>query len=106
MKDFKNVLFWIVVFVLACGNVVYTSFVFALAWKWLLVPIGLPIISVAQAFGVSLMVKYFTLGLARTPDKDDDDTLSKETKALKGLTKQFVTSNVFLLIAFVASLFI
>lgn len=55
---------------LALGSVPFGSWIMSLLWQWFIVPVGLPPVGVAQAFGISLLVGQ----LVQTKIKLDDST--------------------------------
>lgn len=55
-------LFWSARFVLALPVSVYSAFVFSTFWRWFAVPLGVPEIGMAHAYGIMLLVGYIHLG--------------------------------------------
>ena len=56
-KVFKNILILTVLTLILHGSYGYIIYLF---WKWYVVPIGLPDISIAHAIGLKLFVSLFT----------------------------------------------
>ena len=41
------------------------------AWEWFIEPLGAPSISIAHAIGLSMMISYFKIGLARESQSEN-----------------------------------
>lgn len=47
-------------------------------WDWFIVPVfGVPVLSVVQAIGISLVVNYFLSGLKREENGEDESPTTK-----------------------------
>lgn len=53
----------------------YKGLAFSVLWKWFAVPLGLPPLSVAHAFGLLVLVSFAT-HQARSPDESSGDQSS------------------------------
>lgn len=63
--------------VMALG-VIINGYVLSILWVWFLVPLGLPILSVAHAIGVAMVTSWLTYQYRPSTQEDKD-------KALEGL---------------------
>jgi len=90
-----------VVFGLIALVSVIKGFVIAKIWLWFMVPIfGLPVLSIAQAIGVALVIGIFTNEHASLTQQDDPK--KKKNAILTGLLAPFMT----LLFGWIVKMFI
>lgn len=64
------------IFILQIGAMILGAFVGRDLWIWYMVPLGLPVITVAHAFGVDLIVTFWTSRVSKEmieADNEDDD---------------------------------
>ena len=54
-------------------NIFVTGFVVSYLWLWFLVPLGLPVISLAHAFGIAVFAEALTFKLDQGEDNNDKD---------------------------------
>jgi hypothetical protein len=47
------------------------GFVLSQLWLWFLVPLGVPVVGIAQAIGISLLVSMLTVSSHKSSDDDD-----------------------------------
>ena len=86
--------------VIAVGSLV-NAFVVQKLWTWILIPVlDLPNISMGAAFGLSVVVAFFR---AKKTDDKDEDAIEETTKVLIWV---FLNAGFYLLIGWVASMFV
>lgn len=86
--------------VMAVGSLV-NAFVIQKLWTWILMPVlGLTPITMGTAFGLSVVVAFFR---AKKTDNKEEDAIEKITKAL---VWGFINAGFYLLIGWIASMFV
>lgn len=81
----ENGLYAILILVLLIPGAIYYAWAFSYLWLWFLVPLGLPAIGVAHAFGLGIL-KGFMFARLQTQKKDAN---------IKQTFKDFMTYNLF-----------
>lgn len=94
MKLFFNV-------VLTFASILLQLILLTSLWGWFVVPLGVPAISYAQAFGLNLLLTYFQV---RNPKVFKPDLLVASTYRKKVNTNIFIMLTA-LLLGFIASSF-
>lgn len=69
----------ILVFVLSGVSMIFSAFAFKTLWLWFIVPLGVPALSVAWAFGICTMVRFVT---RHTYTDEQIEQLANEWRAI------------------------
>lgn len=81
---------------------IFNGYVLSILWGWFMVPtFGLPVLSVAPAIGVALIVSYLTYQSIDTQEKDEDST----TKLVKSSIMVFIRAALALFIGWIIQMF-
>jgi uncharacterized membrane protein len=70
--------------VLLLPNIAYRGYVLAQLWAWFMVPFGLPVIGVAHAIGVSVLIGMCSVTIARETSADEKADMYLFRSALLG----------------------
>lgn len=82
-----------------------SGLVLSIMWKWFIVStFGVPIISIPEAIGISMIMGLFTNSLATKHDVDDEDSRTHVFAMI--LARVFVTPFITLLLAWIVYQFV
>jgi hypothetical protein len=91
-------------------SVIWDGFILFKLWHWFLIGLGLPTITIMQAFGISLTTKMFVKGLkvskSMLKKKEDKRSLTENLQETgKLVVLQFAAGGLYLLMGYIIHLF-